>query len=210
LLTSIAMFVRNRVILAISPAAASIAIGPLQAMTGGAPLCLEGARERGTEPVRSLHLDSPVSLRHVPNFGPLFELMELLGTMRGAVPGSFGFLALGLLGGTISSASARPEAITAIHGKLSRRGGCGDGVLSIASAPVNLPLAQRQSSDKSLTRRLAAISLLLVAAGFVVLAVRQRIADRGRLPFVVPDRPSFSVSACPQLRDRVHRGLRFL
>jgi hypothetical protein len=44
---------------------------------------------------------------------------------------------------------------------------------SIASALVNLPLVQRQTRDKRLTRTLTAISLLLVAAGLVVLAVRR-------------------------------------
>jgi hypothetical protein len=39
---------------------------------------------------------------------------------------------------------------------------------------VNLPLVQRQSRDKRLTRTLAVISLLLVAAGLVVLTARER------------------------------------
>ena len=68
LLTSIAMFVRNLVILAIfAPAAVSIASWPLLAMTGGAVIFAWKERERGTEPVRSRHLDSPVSLRQVLN-----------------------------------------------------------------------------------------------------------------------------------------------
>ena len=39
---------------------------------------------------------------------------------------------------------------------------------------VNLPLVQRQSHNTRLTRSLAAISFLLVAAGLVVLAARER------------------------------------
>jgi hypothetical protein len=39
---------------------------------------------------------------------------------------------------------------------------------------VNLPLVQRQSHDKRLTRNLAVSSLLLVAAGLLVLAIRER------------------------------------
>src|SRR3984957_16183331 len=73
LLTSIAMFVRNLLILAIfSPASVSIALWPLLAMTVGALFFAWKNRERSTEPVRSLHLDSPVSLRHVLNLGGLF------------------------------------------------------------------------------------------------------------------------------------------
>jgi len=45
---------------------------------------------------------------------------------------------------------------------------------SIASALVNLPLVQRRSHNKRLTRSLAAISFLLVAAGLVVLVARER------------------------------------
>jgi uncharacterized membrane protein (DUF4010 family) len=177
LLTSIAMFVRNLVILAIfAPGAVSIAVWPLLAMTAGALIFAWKARDRGAEPVRSLNLDSPVSLRHVLNLGALFILMEIVGTIGARYLGKFGFLALSLLGGTVSSASTTAAAATmAIHGKLSADvAGVATVFASIASALVNLPLIQRQSHNKRLTRTLAVISLLLVAAGLFVLAVRQR------------------------------------
>jgi uncharacterized membrane protein (DUF4010 family) len=177
LLTSVAMFVRNLVILAIfSPASLSIAAWPLLAMTAGAAIFAWKQRDRGTAPVRSLRLDSPVSLRHVLSLGALFVLMEIVGTIGARYMGRFGFLALSLLGGTVSSASATAAAATmAIHGKLSPEvAGVGTVFASIASALVNLPLVQRQSHDKRLTRNLAISSLLLVAAGLLVLAVRER------------------------------------
>ncbi len=177
LLTSVAMFVRNLVILAIfAPAALSIAIWPLLAMTAGAVIFAWKARGRGTEPVRSLRLDSPVSLRHVLNLGGLFVVMEIVGTVGARFLGKFGFLALSLVGGTVSSASTTAAAATmAIHGKLSADvAGVATVFASIASALVNLPLVQRQSRNKRLTRSLAAISLVLVAAGLVVLAARER------------------------------------
>jgi uncharacterized membrane protein (DUF4010 family) len=177
LLTSIAMFVRNLVILAMfARAAVSIALWPLLAMTVGAVIFAWKNRERSTEPVRSLRLDSPVSLRHVLNFGALFILMEVVGTIGARYLGKFGFLALSLLGGTMSSASTTAAAATmAIHGKLSPDvAGVATVFASIASALVNLPLVQRQSHNKQITRTLAAISLLLVVAGLAVLAVRQR------------------------------------
>jgi uncharacterized membrane protein (DUF4010 family) len=177
LLTSIAMFVRNLVILAMfARAAVSIAIWPLLAMTVGAVIFAWKNRERSTEPVRSLRLDSPVSLRHVLNFGALFILMEIVGTIGARYLGKFGFLALSLLGGTVSSASTTAAAATmAIHGKLSPDvAGVATVFASIASALANLPLVQRQTHNKQLTRTLAAISLLLVVAGLAVLAIRQR------------------------------------
>ena len=177
LLTSVAMFMRNLVILAIfSPASLSIAAWPLLAMTAGAAIFAWKQRDRGTAPVRSLRLDSPVSLRHVLSLGALFVLMEIVGTIGARYMGRFGFLALSLLGGTVSSASATAAAATmAIHGKLSPEvAGVGTVFASIASALVNLPLVQRQSHDKRLTRKLAISSLLLVAAGLIVLALRER------------------------------------
>jgi uncharacterized membrane protein (DUF4010 family) len=177
LLTSIAMFVRNLVILAMfARAAVSISLWPLLAMTVGAVIFAWKNRERSTEPVRSLRLDSPVSLRHVLNFGALFILMEVVGTIGARYLGKFGFLALSLLGGTVSSASTTAAAATmAIHGKLSPDvAGVATVFASIASALVNLPLVQRQSHNKQITRTLAAISLPLVVAGLAVLAVRQR------------------------------------
>ena len=177
LLTSVAMFMRNLVILAIfSPASLSIATWPLLAMTAGAAIFAWKQRDRGTAPVRSLRLDSPVSLRHVLSLGALFVLMEIVGTIGARYMGRFGFLALSLLGGTVSSASATAAAATmAIHGKLSPEvAGVGTVFASIASALVNLPLVQRQSHDKRLTRKLAISSLLLVAAGLIVLALRER------------------------------------
>lgn len=177
LLTSVAMFVRNLVILAIfAPAAVSIAVWPLLAMTTGALLFAWKERGRGAKPVSTLRLDSPVSLRHVLNFGALFVLMEIVGTIGARFLGKFGFLVLSLLGGTVSSASTTAAAATmAIHGKLSADvAGVATVFASIASALVNLPLVQRQSHNKKLTRSLAAISFLLVTAGLVVLVAREK------------------------------------
>lgn len=177
LLTSVAMFVRNLVILAIfAPASVSIAIWPLLAMTTGAVIFAWTERDRSTEPGKSLRLDSPVSLRHVLNLGALFVLMEIIGTIGARYLGKFGFLALSLLGGMVSSASTTAAAATmAIHGKLSPDvAGIATVFASIASALVNLPLVQRQAHNKRLTRTLTVISLLLVAAGLVVLAAHER------------------------------------
>ena len=145
-------------------------------MTAGAVIFAWKNRARGAEHVRSLHLDSPVSLRHVLTFGALFVLMEMIGTIGTRYLGKFGFLALSLLGGTVSSASTTAAAAAmAIHGKLSPDvAGVATVFASIASALVNLPLIQRQSHNKRLTRTLAAILLIVVAAGLLVLVARER------------------------------------
>jgi len=145
-------------------------------MTAGALIFAWKQRDRGTEPVKSLHLDSPVSLRHVLNLGALFVVMEIVGTIGARFLGKFGFLALSLLSG-MASRGARPQRPRPWRSTASSRP---TGLVSrpyLHPSPahlVNLPLVQRQSRDKRLTRTLAVISLLLVAAELVVLTARER------------------------------------
>jgi len=177
LLTSIAMFVRNLAILAIlAPASVWIALWPLLAMIGGAVAFAWKNRERSQTPVRPLGLDSPVSLGHVLRFGGLFILMEAVGTICARYLGKFGFLTLSFLGGMLSSASTTATAATmAIHGKLSPDvAGIATVFASIASTLVNLPIIQKQSRDRRITRTVAVVSLLLVAVGLIVLLARER------------------------------------
>ncbi len=102
--------------------------------------------------------------------------MEIIGTIGARYLGQCGFLALSLLGGTVSSASTTAAAATmAIHGKLSPEvAGVATVFASITSALVNLPLVERQTHDKSVTRTLTVTSLLLVAIGLGVLILRER------------------------------------
>jgi uncharacterized membrane protein (DUF4010 family) len=177
LITSVAMFLRNLLILAIfAPAAVPIAAAPILAMTLIAAFFAWKKRERGTERVSPLEVSSPVSLKYVVKFGGLFVMMEVIGTLGARYLGKYGFLALSLLGGTVSSASTTAAAATmAIHGKLSSDvAGVATVFASITSALVNLPLVERQTHDKRVTRTLTVISVLLVAIGLVVLAMRER------------------------------------
>lgn len=175
LLTSAAMFLRNLVILAMfAPAAVPIASWPLLAMTAGAAL-FAWRKRAGEEPINPLHMSSPISLRYVIKFGLLFVGMEIVGTIGARFLGKYGFLALSLLGGIVSSASTTAAAAAmAVHGKLSPQvAGVATVFASISSALVNLPLVERQTHDKKLTRSLTAISLVLVAVGLIILAVRE-------------------------------------
>jgi len=177
LITSVAMFLRNLLILAIfAPAAVPIAIWPILAMTALAAFFAWKKRERGADAVSPLHVSSPVSLKYVLKFGALFVIMEVLGTIGARYLGKYGFLALSALGGMVSSASATAAAATmAIHGKLSPDvAGVATVFASITSALVNLPLVERQTRDKALTKTLALISIFLVVIGLVVLAARER------------------------------------
>jgi len=180
LITSVAMFLRNLLILAIfAPAAVPIAASPILAMTLVAGLFAWRKRERGEEQVRPLQVSSPVSLKYVLKFGGLFLMMEIIGTIGTRFLGKYGFLALSLLGGMVSSASTTAAAATmAIHGKLSPDvAGVATVFASIASALVNLPLVERQTHDKRTIRTLTIISVFLVAIGLVVLIVREKFGS---------------------------------
>ena len=177
LLTSVAMFLRNLVILLMfAPAAVPIASWPLLAMTAGAVLVAWMRREQRAEPVDALHMSSPISLPYVIKFGLLFVGMQVVGTIGARFLGKYGFLALSLLGGIVSSASTTAAAATmVVHGKLSPQvAGVATVFASISSALVNLPLVERQTHDKKLTRSLTAVSFILVAIGLIVLALRER------------------------------------
>ncbi len=177
LITSVAMFLRNLLILAIfAPAAVPIAAAPIFAMTAMAAFFAWRRRERGTARVSPLQVSSPVSLKYVLKFGGVFVLMEIIGTIGARYLGKYGFLALSLLGGMVSSASTTAAAATmAIHGKLSPDvAGVATVFASIASALVNLPLVERQTHDKHVTRTLTVISVFLVVIGLVVLVVREK------------------------------------
>jgi uncharacterized membrane protein (DUF4010 family) len=177
LITSVAMFLRNLLILAIfAPAAVPIAAWPILAMTVCACFFAWKKRERGAEEVNPLRVSSPVSLKYVLKFGGLFIIMEIIGTIGARYLGQYGFLALSLLGGTVSSASTTAAAATmVVHGKLSPDvAGVATVFASITSALVNLPLVERRTHDRGVTRTLTIISLLLVAIGIAVLVLRRR------------------------------------
>ncbi|MGA8676417.1 MAG: DUF4010 domain-containing protein, partial [Candidatus Acidiferrales bacterium] len=73
LLTIVAMFARNLVIVAIfSPTALASAAAPLIAMAIGALILVRRARRRAGDTATEIHLESPVSLMHVLNFAVLF------------------------------------------------------------------------------------------------------------------------------------------
>lgn len=178
LITSVAMFLRNLLILAIfAPAAVPIAAPPILAMTICAALFAWKKRQPGETQVSRLDVASPVSLRYVLKFGGLFVAMEIVGTIGARYLGKYGFLVLSLIGGTVSSASATAAAATmAIHGKLQADvAGVAAVFASIASALINLPLVERQTHDRRITWTLAIISAALVTLGLLVLTLREGV-----------------------------------
>ncbi len=176
LLTIVAMFARNLVILAIfSPSAVVTAAGPLLIMALSALILVRRSRARAGDVPGEIHLESPVSLAHVLNFAGLFVLIQIVSTLGERHLGKFGFLGISILGGLVSSASTTAAAANMVaHGQL-QPGLAGTGVVlaSLASALVNLPIIQRQGKNPALTRRLAMLTVALAILGIAVLLLRE-------------------------------------
>jgi uncharacterized membrane protein (DUF4010 family) len=176
LLTIVAMFARNLVILAIfSPHAVATAAGPLIVMALGALVFVRQSHARPGEATTEIHLESPVSIRHVLNFAGLFILIQVVSTLGERHLGKFGFLGISILGGLVSSASTTAAAANMVaHGQL-QPGVAGTGVVlaSFASALINLPIIQRQAKNPVLTRRISAITVMLTLLGVAVLFLRE-------------------------------------
>lgn len=170
LLTDVAMFARNLVILAIFARPTALTAGvPLVLMAAASAAIAWSARGKsGTQ--GAIRLSSPLSLRRVLRFAVLFLALEVAGTLGQRLLGSFGFLAVSVLGGLVSSASTTATAATLFAaGKINApTAAMGTVLTSIASALVNLPLVSRQTREPRLTRRLTLASLAISAAGILV------------------------------------------
>jgi uncharacterized membrane protein (DUF4010 family) len=178
LVTLVAMFARNLLILAIfSPPAALTAAGPLLAMALVALILVRRARTDIGETPTEIHLESPVSLMRVLNFAALFLLIQIISTLGERYLGKFGFLGISVIGGLVSSASTSAAAANMVgHGQM-RAALAGEGVVlaSVASALVNLPIIHRNAKNPNLSRRLAVLTIVLSLIGLAVLVLQEHL-----------------------------------
>jgi uncharacterized membrane protein (DUF4010 family) len=106
LLTVVAMFARNLIILALfSPSAVPTAAGPLLAMVVAALIFVRYPRVRIEDAPTEIQLESPVSIKRVLNFAALFLVIQIVSTLGERYLGKLGFLGISVLGGLVSSAS---------------------------------------------------------------------------------------------------------
>jgi uncharacterized membrane protein (DUF4010 family) len=178
LLTIVAMFARNLIILALfAPSAVFTAAAPLAAMALVALIFVRRAKPTvGESP--EIHLESPLSVKRVAVFAALFLAIQIVSTLGQRYLGKFGFLGISVLGGLVSSASTSAAAATlAGHGEM-RAGLAGAGVVlaSVASALVNLPIIHRTAKNPPLSRRLVLFTLVLSGVGVVVLISQQYVS----------------------------------
>ena len=173
LLTSVAMFLRNALLLAVfGREALRFAALPLLAMAVVAGYFSVRHREAEADPEKlELHLDSPVSLRKVSSFGAIFLLVQIVGTLAIRWMGNSGVLIVSLIGGAVSSAST-----TAASANLLTRGNISPlqaatavVITSIASTAMNLPIVARHIRVKAVIREIVVATVLQGAIGILVL-----------------------------------------
>jgi uncharacterized membrane protein (DUF4010 family) len=184
LLTVVAMFARNLLILALfAPSAAPTAAIPLVVMTIGALIIVQRARVRARHSQTEIHLESPVSIKHVFNFTVLFLVIQIVSILGERHLGKLGFLGISLLGGLVSSASTSAAAAKMVgHGQIAA-GLAGTGVVfaSFASALVNLPIVHRRAKNPALSRRLAVYTAALIVVGIAALVLTHSLQLFNRL-----------------------------
>ena len=171
LLTVVAMFVRNLVLLSIFSAPAGlIALWPILAMAGVAAAMGWRWRHAAIQGP-PLELGSPLELRKVASFGLLFLLIQTAGALGQRLLGSSGIIVVSLIGGLASSASSTAAAAALVaHARISPFEAATCTVLSsIASMLVNLPIIYRQLRDRRLLRTLTFFSVGVALLGVAVL-----------------------------------------
>ena len=180
LLSSVAMFLRNVVILAIfAPAAVRTAAIPLvgMAVVAGYWVFRDRKKAESLEGEVSLTIGSPVSLRKILEFGILFLLVQVVATLGQRMLGGAGFQIVSVLGGLVSSASTTAaSANLAMHGSVTAsQAGMAAVLTSMASALVNLPIVLRQTRERSVVRQLVISSILQIAVGIAALGLQSRL-----------------------------------
>jgi uncharacterized membrane protein (DUF4010 family) len=173
LFTSIAMFVRNLVLLGIfARSAVKFAALPLFLMAAIAAYFAFRERKNNVDAEEvELHLASPVSLKKVLSFGALFVVIQVLGTAAARWVGSSGFLLVSFIGGVVSSASATAAAANMVqHGSVTAMGAAMATVLtSIASQGMNLPIIRRHIKDEKVVRDIMLATALQTFVGIAAM-----------------------------------------
>ena len=176
MVTSVAMFLRNLVILAIfAPAAVGTALFPLLAMTIAALCAVWVHRDRdGAQRVATLAVLAGVDAARA-------QVRRIIRDdrrgrhARGAILRYARLLALSVLGGLVSSASTTATAATLVAAGRITPDSAGIAVVltSMASAVVDMPIVYRQIRDNAVFYRLAGVSVLVLIVGLGVMTLGQ-------------------------------------
>jgi uncharacterized membrane protein (DUF4010 family) len=124
-------------------------------------------RELPDPEASKLDLEQPFSLPAALKFGLIFLVLHVAGTLAQRYLGMFGFYAISVAGGMLSSASAVAAAGTAAsHGDVPIQIAANGAVLaSLTSTLIDIPLVARVASQRSLTARLSFALGVIAAVG---------------------------------------------
>lgn len=114
-----------------------------------------------------LNLEQPFSLPAALKFGLIFLALHVAATLAQRYLGMFGFYAVSIAGGLLSSASAVAAAATAAaHSEVPVQIAANGAVLaSLTSTLIDIPLVARVASQRSLTARLGVALGVIAAVG---------------------------------------------
>ena len=177
LLTSVAMFFRNAVLLGLfGRSAVRFAVLPLLGMMAVATYFAFRHRQMDANPKEvELHLASPVSLKRVISFGFLFIAIQIAGTLAVRWLGNSGVLLVSVIGGTVSSASTTAAAANLLtHGNVSaQQAGIATILTSIASTTMKLPIVKRQIKVKGVMREIVLATILQGIVGISIVIIEK-------------------------------------
>lgn len=170
----VAAFLRNALILAIfAPGALPGGILPIGTMLAVALAFAWRGRPKGDVKPPELLLQSPFSLKSALNFGLVFAVITVIGSVAQSLLGAFGFYAVSFAGGMVSSSSTAASAANlASLGQISAvDAGAAVVLSSIASALVILPLVWKGSGSASLAQRVskAVVAMMIAMAASLAL-----------------------------------------
>ena len=118
-------------------------------------------------PPPNLKLEQPFSLKAALKFGVVFLVLNVAGILAHRSLGVFGFYAVSIAGGLLSSASAVAAAGTAAaHHEVPFPIAANGAVLaSLTSVLINIPIVARTGGQPRLTKTLTRALLVVVAFG---------------------------------------------
>lgn len=183
MLSVAAMAVRNALVLGLLRPESLLVSGSSLALMLIASVLLAFSRKKraaDTSGDKPLDLKSPFSLFAALKFGAIFLLLQIADTTAQRFFGQFGFYAISVLGGVVSSASAVAAAATlAAAGTISSAvAGVGAILASLASAAVNAVLVARFANSPVLLRRVLASTAVILAIGLSGAAITAYLASR--------------------------------
>lgn len=181
-----AMVVRNGILLAVLAPKTLVSAGPALALMliGIMFLVLWNRKSSpdapGASPT-SLAIQSPFSLSSALKFGLIFLVLEVAGLLAQRWLGQFGFYAVSLTGGLISSASSVASAgsLAAKASVSPHAAGIGAVLASLASAAVNFPFVVRATRNRLELLRIAVGLAIVVGLGILGIALSFIGADFG-------------------------------